>query len=185
MRILVHDFGAYPFIFELSEALARMGHDVDHAYFAELPGPKAAALAPDAIRSYRLTPISLGRPFAKYRVLDRLVGHHKYASAVIQYISEIQPDVVLSANSPCDVEFRLLTACQRNGIAFIHWMQDLYYLAILHVLERKNRFAGRIFGQPFKWMQRHVCEQSDEVVVISGDFIEESARLGFKCAAPS
>ena len=42
MKIVIHDFAGHAFQVELSRALADLGHEVSHVYFANDPGPKGA-----------------------------------------------------------------------------------------------------------------------------------------------
>jgi colanic acid biosynthesis glycosyl transferase WcaI len=178
LKIFVHDFGGYGFIFDLGRALAALGHEVEHAYLQDLPGPKADATVASGNSAYRVVPVSLGRKFRKYSMLRRLRDHRSYALQLIKRIEQFRPDVVLSANSPIDVEARVLSACRRLNIPFVHWMQDLYYLAIRHVLSRRSALAGKWLAAPFKSMQKWVCENADGIIVISEDFIAESKALG-------
>src|SRR5215469_1312809 len=118
MRILVHDFAGHPFQVQLSRELANNGHSVLHLYLADLPGPKGR-LAPSSSdpETFQCAGISLDTPFVKYSMLKRHWAHRKYARKLGEAIHAYRPDVVLSANTPIDVQHSLLHACRRQGIA--------------------------------------------------------------------
>jgi len=183
MHILVHDFAGHPFQVQLSRELAGRGHSVSHLYLEDLPGPKGPLRrAPQDPPSFHPVPVSLGAPLEKYSMLKRHFAHRQYARALTAFIRDHRPDAILSANTPIDVQHCLMNECRRKGIAFVHWMQDLYCMAVRNVLIKK---VGRC-GAPVAWhydrLERHVCERSDAVVFITPDFLSATSRMGFRPA---
>lgn len=183
MRIAVHDFAGHPFQVQLSRELASRGHSVLHPYLPELPGPKGP-LRPEATdpQSFRCCPVSLDAPFPKYAMWKRFCAHRRYARALASATERFQPDVMLSANTPIDVQHTLLRQCRRRGIAFVHWMQDLYCLALRNVLAQKLGPAGTPLAWRYQRLERRVCQNSDAVVFITPDFSTAVDGLGFRPA---
>jgi colanic acid biosynthesis glycosyl transferase WcaI len=184
MRIAVHDFAGHPFQVQLSRELSRKGHSVAHLYLRDLPGPKgplqASALDPP---SFQAAPITLGTPLDKYSMLKRHFAHRRYARALARFLTGYRPDVVLSANTPIDVQYFLLRECRRRGIAFVHWMQDLYCLAVRSLLTKKFGACGAPPAWYYERLERRVCEASDAVVFITPDFLDAVSRMGFHPAS--
>jgi colanic acid biosynthesis glycosyl transferase WcaI len=183
MRIAVHDFAGHPFQVQLSRELARNGHSVSHLYLRDLPGPKGTLEAlPNDPASFSSVPVSLGAPLAKYSMIKRHFAHRQYARALAASIADRRPDVVLSANTPIDVQHYLLRECQKRGVAFVHWMQDLYCMAVRSVLKQKLGPCGAPLAWHYDRLERQVCETSNGVVFITSDFLTAVSRMGIKPA---
>ena len=180
MKIFVHDFAGHPFQIQLSCELARRGHSVVHAYFADIPGPKGKLEAASALANLKILPIHVTREFEAYSYFQRMLTHYEYAGVVGQKIRDFQPDVVLSGNTPTDAQFLLGRECRRNGIRFIHWMQDFYALALEALLIRKlGVAAGKLCASPFHMLERSIFRRSDGVVYISDDFAAYAASANY------
>jgi len=180
MRIAVHDFAGHPFQVQLSRQLALHGHSVMHLYLQELPGPKGPLEpSPRDPPSFLPMPVCLGAPFEKYSMLKRHFAHRRYARELAALTEFYRPDVVLSANAPIDVQHALLRECRRHGIAFVHWMQDLYCVALRSLLTRKLGSAGAPLAWHYDRLERRVCEDSDAVVFITPDFYTAISAMGF------
>ena len=118
MRILIHDFAGHPFQIQLSRELARRGHIVTHAYPLGLPGPKGRlARSAEDPEGFNVQPIALSGSFRKYAPLRRLFAQRRYARDLKALVSSEKPDVVLSGNTPIDIQCELLWWCRRNHVA--------------------------------------------------------------------
>lgn len=181
MKILVHDFAGHPFQLQLSGELARRGHTVLHAYFADIPGPKALLAAREDQPNLRIQPIRARREFKAYSYLQRLRVHREYANTLIEEIREFRPDAVLSGNTPTDAQYRLSRECARQDVPFVHWVQDFYALALQSLLTRKlGAAAARVCAFPFHFLERQIFRKSAAVVYISRDFAAYAARANYR-----
>jgi glycosyltransferase involved in cell wall biosynthesis len=179
MKIFVHDFAGHPFQIQLSHELARRGHSVVHAYFADIPGPKGK-FSGTQLPNLRVEPIHVKREFAAYSYFQRMITHREYAGILSLKIREFQPDVVLSGNTPTDAQYLLNRECKRQHIRFIHWMQDFYALALEALLTRKlGAGGGRLCALPFHLLERKIFKSSDAVVYISDDFAAYAAKQNY------
>jgi colanic acid biosynthesis glycosyl transferase WcaI len=169
MRIAVHDFGGYAFPFQLSRELADRGHSVVHFYPPDLPGPHRLATKAEN-GSFTIHPIALPHTFRKYSPASRLLAHREYAAGLIAAIRAAQCNVVLSGNTPIDIQYQLLNQCLRSSIPLVHWIQDIYCLAVRAVLSNKFGSLGRILAGPFATLERRVAERSAGVICITDDF---------------
>jgi glycosyltransferase involved in cell wall biosynthesis len=180
MKIFVHDFAGHPFQIQLSSELARRGHSVVHAYFADIPGPKGKFGSAVDLPNLRVEPIHVKRQFAAYSYFQRMITHREYAGILAEKIREFEPDVVLSGNTPTDAQYLLNRECKRQNIRFIHWMQDFYALALEALLSRKlGAGGGKLCAWPFHLLERRIFKTSDAVVYISDDFAAYAAKQNY------
>jgi colanic acid biosynthesis glycosyl transferase WcaI len=169
MQIAIHDFGGHAFIFQLSRELARRGHNVVHLYASNLPGPHRLARRAEG-GGFTNHSIELSRSFRKYSPIRRLMAHYDYGTKVVAAICADKCDVVLSATTPIDIQYRLMNDCQRRSIPVVYWMQDIYCLALEAFLDRKLGPLAKILARPFAALERRVCERSAGVICIAEDF---------------
>jgi colanic acid biosynthesis glycosyl transferase WcaI len=183
MRILIHDFAGHPFQVQLSRELASLGHDVTHAYPVGLDGPKGRLESSDADSS-RLTikgiPLSSG--FRKYSACRRFATQRQYAGDLRRLVSRNRFDVVLSGNTPIDVQAELLWHCHRNGVGFVHWVQDIYHHAIEFFLRRKVGSVAKPLSFPFLKLEQLVASWSDGVITIAPAFRQYLLNWGVEPA---
>lgn len=138
MRIFIHDFAGHPFQIQLSRELALRGHWVTHAYAEGLPGPKGKLKLEGADPSrLKIRGVQLSSQFRKYSPVRRLFTQRAYARTLCALIQDEKPDVVLSGNTPIDVQAKVLAFCTRQEIGFIHWVQDVYFRALEFLLRPK------------------------------------------------
>jgi glycosyltransferase involved in cell wall biosynthesis len=177
MRYFVHDFAGHPFQIQLSRELARQGHYVIHCYPTGLPGPKGR-LAKSTGDSNRLSIVSipLSGHFRKYSPLRRILAQRKYARDLIKAILAEAPDVVMSGNTPIDIQAQLLWSCRKHGIGFVHWVQDVYFRAVDFFLRRRLGLFSKVGSVPFQFIERAVTLGSDAVIVISSGFLPLLAK---------
>jgi glycosyltransferase involved in cell wall biosynthesis len=171
MRCLIHDFAGHPFQVQLSRELASRGHHVTHVYPQGLQGPKGRLEAADSdSRQLEILGVPLGRGFRKYSAWRRLAAQRQYALDLRRIVSARRFDVVLSGNTPVDVQFDLLGHCRRSGIGFVHWVQDVYCQALTFFLRRRFGRWAEPLSAPFRFMERSVASRSDASIVIAPDF---------------
>ena len=179
MRVLVHDYAGHPFQVQLSRALARRGHEVLHLHFSGFQTPKGPLTPrPDDPPTFRVTGLDIGQPFEKYRFLRRVWQERRYGRVLASEIRSFRPDVVISGNSPLDVQAAARQATMRVGGRFIFWMQDIYSIAIERVLRRRLPAIGAVIAARFTRMERALARGSDGVVAITEDFVPVLVKWG-------
>jgi glycosyltransferase involved in cell wall biosynthesis len=172
MRVIIHDFAGHPFQAQLSRALAARGHRVLHLTAQGLDGPKGnLSAAANGASDLVVRGVQLSGHFRKYSPWRRLVTQRQYALSLARIIAEEQPDVVISGNTPTDVQAYLLRFCHRRNIGFAHWVQDVYCKALEFMLRRRlGPLAGAV-SYPYRWLDRWTVRNSDAVVAISPGFL--------------
>lgn len=87
-------------------------------------------------------------------------------------------DVVLSGNTPIDVQAELLWHCSRHRIGFVHWVQDVYCRALEFFLRRKYGALAGLMSFPFFKLERMVALRADAAIVIAPAFSDILAAWG-------
>ncbi|MEO8164125.1 MAG: glycosyltransferase family 4 protein [Betaproteobacteria bacterium] len=179
MRIVVHDYAGHPFQVQLSRALAERGHDVLHLYSASLQTPRGELTVNCSDpATLAINPIQLSRVIPKSNFFKRYQLESEYAKKLVAVCREFKPDVVLSANSPSVVQFRLARWCQATGTRLVSWIQDMYGVAAYRILKKKLPGLGHLIGRHFMSLDRRSARWSDEIVVITEDFEPVFERMG-------
>lgn len=170
-RILIHDYSGHAFPVQLSRQLASNGHDVLHLYSSSFQTPHGK-LAPqeDDAKTLRIESIDLGVPFAKYQFIKRRSQEIDYGKLLAKRIKAYKPDIVLSGNTPLDVQKYALQTSQKLDAKFFFWLQDVQGIAIKKILQQKMSFVGALIGQVYTNLEKRLLKQSDKVILISEDF---------------
>lgn len=180
MRIVVHDYAGHAFQVQLSRELARRGHSVLHLHFTELQTPKGGVVARnDDPPTFEVRGVGLGRPFAKSSIVKRWYQERLYARRLVKEVRTFTPDVVLSANTPLEIQLSLMLSCQRRAIRFVPWVQDLYSVAVATLLAKRfGWLPGNVAGQVYRRIERAILMHSDEVIFIAEFFRKHTAGWG-------
>jgi glycosyltransferase involved in cell wall biosynthesis len=170
--IVVHDYAGYPFTLQLAEVFAAQGFRVVYFHLADLQSLKAGCMAESELRGrLQIQAISLGEAFHKDGLLTRRRQDLKYAAMVCQQIASIKPDVVISANTPLEVQDKLQDAARRCGARFYFWMQDVYSIAVQRLLPKKLPILGHCVGWYYEWLERRLLRSADGNILITADFL--------------
>ena len=184
MRIVVHDFSGHPFQAQLSRALARRGHEVVHLYCGDLDGMKGALRrAPADPESLDIRPVTTGRAFSRYSLVGRLFAEWRYGRALADEIRGIEPDAVISANTPLISQAMALRAAKGTGAGFTFWQQDVLSVAIASGLRGRLAGLGAVIGALFRIVEQSMLRRSDRIVVVSPDYAEVLAGWGIDASA--
>lgn len=171
-RILVHDFGGYPFPLPVSRKLAQRGHTVRHVYCASLTTTPNDALPArtDDPATFAIKGIDLGEPLQKFSFVKRWRQENKYGRLLACDVATFRPDVVLSGNAPLDAQRRLLKTANALDARFVFWVQDLIGIATHRLLRRKIPLAGEAIGRYYLSLERSLLRKSDAIIAITDDF---------------
>lgn len=171
MKVLLVDYGGYPFILQLGRQLAAAGHTVVYAY------RDGGRLAEDALsrRPYgsnlRVVPLNPGMPMEKSNLLRRRAQEKRTGELGAERLRTERPDVLLSTNAPLEVQARLYREAGRQGTATVYWLQDLIGRATRTILAERLGLPGRIVGSLYGRLEARLLRQSDAVIAISDAFL--------------
>jgi len=144
-----------------------------HLYSASFQTPQGKLAAqPDDAQSLTIKSIDLGVPFAKYQFVKRRSQEITYGKLLAKEIEHYGPDVVISGNTPLDVQKSALETSHKLGSKFFFWVQDIQGIAIKKILQQKMSFVGSLIGQFYTNIEKQLLRKSDKVILISEDFTE-------------
>lgn len=172
MRVLIHDYGAYAFSIQLARAFAQRGHAVRFAYSTGLVTPKGdVGLRADDPPLLSIEAIGFRGSATRRAGVRRLLEERQYGGLAARQVVDFQPEVVLSANAPLDVQRSLERAAHRGRSRFVFWMQDVYSEAVGRLIGRRSGLAGRLAGARFRRLEARIAREADAVVPVSSDFV--------------
>ena len=171
VRVVVHDYAGHPFQVQLSRSLAVRGYEVLHLYCGKLVTPRGALVRKSGDSSrFEVRPIEPRRTIDNTTLVRRRVREFQYGRQLMAAVARFQPNVVLSANSPLDVQAMLTRWGRRTGVRFVFWLQDLIGVGACRVLGKRFGVVGRAMGAYFQRFEGRVLRRSDRVVLITEDF---------------
>jgi len=177
LTILIHDFAGHPFQVELSRKLAARGHQVTHAWFAADQGPKGVMIPLDQDPpSLNFHPIGAEINYSKTNFLKRRAGDLAYGQSLANLIGDLQPDVVISGNTPTEAQEPAVRICRGLDIPFVFWCQDFYSIAASELLARKLPGIGHLVGAWYRFLERRQMRWSVRVLHITKFFVKQTDK---------
>jgi len=172
MRILIHDYPGFAFPVQLSRELAKHGHEILHLYAGYNITPRGPlnrnSTDPEC---FSILPIFIREPLQKYSFVHRWRQEREYGQLLSSEIKKFQPDVMISANTPLDAQSNALKTAHKRDIRFVFWLQDLIGIATKKILCKRIPIFGEIIGQYYIRLERQLLKQSDQIVLITDDFL--------------
>ncbi|HEV7719120.1 MAG TPA: glycosyltransferase family 4 protein [Arsenicitalea sp.] len=171
LKLLFHDYGGHAHTARLARALCRYGFDVSFVSFQGFSTPKGSVCArPDDPKNFSASQIGISAPFDKDNLARRMLQQREYARALRAFALAEAPDVIISSNSPLEVQQALLSVSRKRDTGFVFWCQDIHSEAIGRILGRKSRLLGRLAGSYYRQKERRLLRRSDAVIVIADAF---------------
>jgi colanic acid biosynthesis glycosyl transferase WcaI len=171
MNIVLHEMGTYSHVQQLAKALASRGHEVSYVYCTSVQTPSQSSVAFRPHDKVTVLPIGLGSQFAKWRLIKRFVQERAYGAQVASAMANLHPDLIISGNTPVEIQAAIQKMCHRSGTPFLFWLQDVYSLGVKSVVA-KLPILGHLIAARYRLLERRVMRHSDGVVAISDDFHE-------------
>lgn len=169
MNIILHEMGTYSHAQQLAKALASRGHDIAYLYCASLQTPSRSSMAFTPGDKVTVLPIELDSQFAKWQLFKRFVQERAYGSRVASAMARLHPDLIISGNTPIEVQAAIQRMCLRSETPFLFWLQDVYSIGVKSVLA-KMPVIGQLAAARYGSLERRVARGSDGIVAISDDF---------------
>lgn len=169
LRVLVHDFAGHPFQIDLSRALARRGHTVQHVYCESYTSGKGRFDA-NGLDNLSVVGVAAGESFARYSPVRRLTQEAAYGRRFTRVAAAFRPDVILACNVPLVAKSVAAAWCRREGVPWIFWLQDVHSIAMCAEAEKRAGRLGRQVGTGFEALERRLLRQAAGVVSITEDF---------------
>jgi glycosyltransferase involved in cell wall biosynthesis len=113
-----------------------------------------------------VVPVRLGSQLAKRNFFKRFVQHKIYAARVVSAMESLNPELIISANTPIDIQAAIQKMCRGSEIAFVPWLTDVYSIALKSVVP----VFGNLIATRYAVVERSVARNSEGIVAISDDF---------------
>jgi colanic acid biosynthesis glycosyl transferase WcaI len=168
-RLIIHDYGGYPFTLQLARSLASRGHSVLYLYGGREPRADISRRDGDG-PEFAFKRLDLDEPRLLAAGLHRLLQERRYGRVLAEEIRGFAPDAVVSANCPLDAQACALEAAHAVDAAFIAWVQDIYSVAVGKLLGRRIPGIGQLIGLRFRRLERSILRSSEAVILIAEDF---------------
>jgi colanic acid biosynthesis glycosyl transferase WcaI len=177
MKIVLHEMGTYTHRQELAKALSRRGHQIAYVYCPSVQTPSRPSTPLALGDAVSVIPIGLGSQFSKWHLLKRFVQERTYGARVAATIGDLQPDLVLSGNTPIEIQAAIQKSCQRNNALFLFCLEDIYSIGVKTVLS-KMPLIGDTIALRYTRLEHQVARRSDGIVAISDDFRDLAISWG-------
>jgi colanic acid biosynthesis glycosyl transferase WcaI len=177
MKIVLHEMGTYTHRQELAKALSSRGHEIAYLYCPSSRTPSRASMSFTASDKVTVVPIELGSEFAKWRLIKRFLQERSYGARAASAIAGLRPDLVISGNTPIEIQAAIQKVCWRFGTPFFFWLEDVYSIGVKSVLS-KAPLIGALIAARYALLERKVARQSDGVVAIADDFRDLAVGWG-------
>lgn len=179
MHICIHDFAGHPFQAELSRELARRGHKVTHCWFAADSGPKGRLQRDEGdAEGLSFFPVGKDIDYSKSNFFKRRQGDVAYGREMAGWISQNQPDIVISGNTPVEAQGSVLKACRALGIPTVFWCQDFFSIAASLILQKRLPVLGHVIGAYYRALERRQMQTASHIVHIAEGFADQTDAWG-------
>jgi glycosyltransferase involved in cell wall biosynthesis len=177
MNIVLHEMGTYTHRQELAKALSRRGHEIAYLYCPSFRTPSLPSMCFTPGDKVTVVPIALDSEFAKWQLSKRFLQERTYGTRVSSAIASLRPDLVISGNTPIEIQATIQKMCRRSGTPFLFWLEDVYSIGVKSVLS-KMLLIGDLIAARYALLERKVARQSDGIVAISDDFRDLAVDWG-------
>jgi glycosyltransferase involved in cell wall biosynthesis len=169
MKIVLHEMATYTHRQELAKALSSRGHEIAYLYCPSFRTPSRSSMCFTPGDKVTVVPIGLGSEFAKWQLLKRFLQERAYGAHAASVIATFHPDLVISGNTPIEIQAAIQKKCRHSGTPFLFWLDDIYSIGVKSVLS-KMPLIGDLIAARYTLLERKVARQSDGIVAISNDF---------------
>ncbi len=170
-HICLIDYGNYHFLFDLVRnwpprlgrmsylfGTAQLGRNTEVADVNELASG-------GLVRGLGIKPTAPGDHF-----FARQRNDIQTARATVKQLDTLNPDVVIGANNPLDVQAQIAKWCRERQRPFLFWLQDLRGMAMRSILQKRIPIFGRLVGKYYTILENRLLRQSSHVISITDEF---------------
>lgn len=170
MKIIVNDYSGIPSIFDFASELALKGHRV--CYLTS----KQVNLSGNFFKTYKknknltIKLIKTKNKIKKDNFFNRRLIEIDYGQQSWQIISKIRPEYCFLISLPIDPLYDLIKNSRKNKIKTIYWVQDIYFLAIKDVINKKIPFVGNLISKIYEKKENYCFKNSFKNILIDKNF---------------
>ncbi len=175
-RILLHDYGTYPFTFELARFWAGRGHSVHLIHSSDVEQLRACdeALSCSPVRVTRIDASG-----GKYNFFSKPLADRHYGRRIADALYTDPYDLVISGNTPLNAQQYIAQAASRTGATFIYWMQDYISRGIeIALAKRTMRPLATAASTWYRGLEHRLLRSASAVVLASPQFRAIARQAG-------
>mgnify|MGYP002631501006 CR=1 FL=1 len=171
MTVLINDYAGHNFTIQLARELSlRLGYKVFYTYFGSDISPKGNLNTRQ--NDLEIKSIVLNGKFNKYSFVKRRKQELEFGRQLAKYVNLVKPDVVISANTPLEVNRLIQKKCAADNTKFILWLQDIISIAAKTILKKKLGVLSFPVTEYYSYLEKLILRKSDRIITISEDFVE-------------
>lgn len=164
--IFVHDYGGYPFTYQLAAKLSER-YKVTYIYCSGSGSSKGNKYSDEVgLKCIDL----MNKPVDKANFIKRFFDEFNYGKKLKDLVSSSHVDVMLSANTPTIPQYIIQNYCKKNNIKFVFWLHDIISVAARSVFLKKNKILSEIVYMIWAFFESRALRNSDSVITITEDF---------------
>ena len=174
-KLVINDYIGHPFIFDLAKELSKCDYAIDFVYTSASTATKANfdhQAANLNVVDVKTTKIN------KSNFILRFIHEYKYARILQKTITKLNPDLIISANTPLLAQNLLFKWAKKQNKVFIFWLQDLNALATKLILSDKYGKLGELVSLYFTHLEKSILQGSNHIITITKDFDFFLNKLG-------
>lgn len=123
--------------------------------------------------TFDVLPLTAPTPLDKYSFTKRWIQQIQYGGLYAREIARFKPDIVISANTPLESQYRAQRYCRANGIGFVHWWTDFTGYTASAILREKFGLLGILPSRYFIALERYLVRSSDHVIITTEDHLKQ------------
>lgn len=150
-----------------------------------MTGRGATAVRSDDPETFSVRSISLGREFARYSPVKRIVQEFKYGWLAFRATTSFRPDAAVFANVPVIPLAVISIGLKMRKIPFVFWWQDVYSEAAGAIAKRRLGRLGGLAAWLFNLIERGIASRAAEIVPITEAFTDRLNEWGIDPAKVS
>jgi colanic acid biosynthesis glycosyl transferase WcaI len=172
------DYGNYHFLFELVSAwpsqFGRMSYLFGEAQLRRntAAGGVSGVASGGVVRGLPAKAAAADRFLARYRT------DIEAARAAVEQLNRLDPDVVIGANNPLDVQIQIAKWCRDRQRPFVFWLQDLRGFAVRSALRKRIPVLGDLVGRYYTARECGLFRQSAHIISIADEFLPHVLSTG-------
>tara|TARA_Y100001970_G_C14213627_1_gene848387 strand:- start:942 stop:2126 length:1185 start_codon:yes stop_codon:yes gene_type:complete len=179
-KILIHDYAGHPFQIDLSRELAKK-YNVTHLYSGSNTTPQGRTDKNDSdLETFNIDSVKLSSTIDKSSFVKRWFQELTYGFKLLKKIRKINPELVMSANTPLDAQFIIFLYCKFRRIKFVFWLQDMITFTASNIIKRKSKILGLIINTYFGFLEKTVARLSYKTIITMDSHIDILKSWGVK-----
>src|SRR4051812_42468354 len=142
-HVCLVDYGNYPFLFDLASYWPAERGQLSYLFGMQQIGRNTAVRNANELASGGVVrALHVRRTAAADNFVARQRMEAEAGRTAVDQLTLLNPDLVIGANNPLDVQVRIEKWCRQRGKPFVFWLQDLRGAATQSILQNRIPLFG-------------------------------------------